>query len=182
VTDLPLYQRDPRAWNDYLAEGSRTQARKRVSVDALILDEAGRILLVNPSYKPGWDLPGGMGEGNEPPFGTIRREVREELSIDLAPRLRLLVIDWVPPHGPWDDAIAMIVTGGAFTGMQISSIRLDDGEIDSYEFCTADEASKRLQPRTSRRLRFALEVLKLGQGALYLEDGYPVIDDARRGR
>lgn len=50
---------DPDAWNAYLAEGNATQARKRVAADVLIRDASGRVLLVNPTYKPGWDLPGG---------------------------------------------------------------------------------------------------------------------------
>ena len=95
----PLYQRDPEAWQAYLAEGNARQARKRVSADALIRDEAGRILLVDPGYKPGWDLPGGMAEANESPAECIRREVKEELGLDLHPG-PVLCIDWVPPDAP----------------------------------------------------------------------------------
>jgi hypothetical protein len=62
-----LYERDPEAWNAYLAEGNARQARKRVSADILLRDQRDRILLVDPTYKPDWDLPGGMAEANEPP-------------------------------------------------------------------------------------------------------------------
>jgi hypothetical protein len=65
--NVPLYERDPAAWQDYLREGNATQARKRVSADALIRDEAGRILLVDPNYKPDWDLPGGWPRRTNPP-------------------------------------------------------------------------------------------------------------------
>ncbi|HUR02170.1 MAG TPA: NUDIX hydrolase, partial [Nonomuraea sp.] len=58
----PLYQRDPAAWRAHLAEGNARQARKRVGVDALIRDHHGRVLLVDPTYKPDWDVPGGMAE------------------------------------------------------------------------------------------------------------------------
>ena len=34
-TDGPMYERDPQAWNAYLAEGNAKQARKRVSADAI---------------------------------------------------------------------------------------------------------------------------------------------------
>jgi hypothetical protein len=50
----------------YLAEGNAKQARKRVSADAIVRDSSGRILLVDPIYKPDWDMPGGMAEANEP--------------------------------------------------------------------------------------------------------------------
>src|SRR5438477_12412667 len=116
MSDAPLYERDPAAWQAYLAEGNRTQPRKRVAADVLVRDEVGRILLVHPRYKPDWDLPGGMVEANEPPRDAASREPRaasrepraasrevyEELRIRLAPG-RLLVVDWVGPHGPWDD-------------------------------------------------------------------------------
>jgi ADP-ribose pyrophosphatase YjhB (NUDIX family) len=49
------------AWNAYLAEGDAKQARKRVSVDVLLRDQRGRILLVDPQYKPDWNIPGGHG-------------------------------------------------------------------------------------------------------------------------
>ena len=36
TTDGELYERDPEAWNAYLAEGNAKQARKRVSADAIV--------------------------------------------------------------------------------------------------------------------------------------------------
>jgi hypothetical protein len=47
---------DQRRWS-YLAEGNAKQARKRVAADVLIRDPAGRVLLVDPTYKEHWDLP-----------------------------------------------------------------------------------------------------------------------------
>ena len=79
----PLYERDPVAWQQYLAEGNANQPRKRVGCDVLIRDTSGRILIVNPEYKPDWDLPGGMAEANESPMDAVQRELSEELGIDL---------------------------------------------------------------------------------------------------
>lgn len=92
--DLPLYMRDPEAWRAHLIEGNARQARKRVSADLLVRDAAGGILLVDLVYKPGWDLPGGMAEANEPPPDAARREVREELGLESQPR-RMLCVEWV---------------------------------------------------------------------------------------
>ncbi|ALO09518.1 NUDIX hydrolase [Streptomyces venezuelae] len=102
---------DPDVWNAYLAEGNAKQARKRVAADVLLRDPAGRVLVVNPTYKPGWDLPGGMVEANEPPETAVSRELREELGLEVTLR-GLLVVDWVAPHGPWDDQIAFVFDGG----------------------------------------------------------------------
>jgi 8-oxo-dGTP pyrophosphatase MutT (NUDIX family) len=93
-----------------LAEGNRTQARKRVSADVLFCHADGRILLVDPVYKPGWDFPGGMAEANESPASAAGREIREELGIVRA--VDRLLVDWVAPHGPWDDLIAFVFDGG----------------------------------------------------------------------
>ena len=53
TTDGELYERDPEAWNAYLAEGNAKQARKRVSADVIVRDSSGRILLVDPSASDG---------------------------------------------------------------------------------------------------------------------------------
>jgi 8-oxo-dGTP pyrophosphatase MutT (NUDIX family) len=166
----PLYERDPEAWNAYLAEGNAKQARKRVSADVLIRDAHGNILLVDPHYKPDWDLPGGMAEANEPPAGAVRRELREELGLDI-PAGTLLCVDWVSPHGPWDDLISFIFDGGTLGQHAITSLQLTDGELRAYEFCDQEQAQKRLRPYVWHRLSAALEALATGR-ARYLQDGH----------
>lgn len=164
-----LYARDPDAWNAYLAEGNAKQARKRVGADALLRDELGRILLVDPRYKPDWDLPGGMAEANEPPIDAVRRELREELGVDLRSG-QLLCIDWVSPHGPWDDSLSFIFDGGVLSSPEISGLRLADHELRDFEFCDVDQAAKRLRPYVWRRASAALDALASGRTA-YLHDG-----------
>jgi 8-oxo-dGTP diphosphatase len=167
--ETPLYERDPERWQAYLAEGNSTQPRKRVGADMIFRDSRGWILLVDPSYKPDWDLPGGMSEANEPPADTVRREVREELGLDTQAG-PLLCVDWVSPHGPWDDSLMLIFDGGVLSDEQTASIKLADGELTSFEFCTPEEAALRLRPYVFVRLAAALEALHTGR-ALYLQDG-----------
>lgn len=165
----PLYERDPEAWRAHLAEGNATQPRKRVGADVLIRDDVGRLLLVDPKYKPDWDLPGGMSEANEPPAETARRELKEELGFDI--RLgRVLCVDWVSPHGPWDDSLMFIFDGGVLVQEQIASLTLHDDELRAFVFCTEDEAAKRLRPYVWRRVAAALEAVR-SEMAVYLQDG-----------
>lgn len=152
--DIPLYQSDPEAWQAYLAEGNRTQARKRVAADVLFRDEQGRILLVDPRHKPDWDMPGGMAEANEPPLAAARREMREELGIEYSSG-RLLVVDWVAPHGPWDDLLTFVFDGGVLDAVAQSRIALRDGELSAYRFVTAEEAEGLLRPYVWRRMKGA---------------------------
>ena len=170
-SEAPLYERDPAAWRAYLAEGNASQPRKRVGADVVFRDQQGRVLLVDPRYKPDWDLPGGMSDANEPPAETARREVREELGMD-TPIGALLCVDWVSPHGPWDDSLMFIFDGGVLTGGQVASIKLLDGELAAFEFCAADEAAKRLRPYVFARLSAALSALTTSR-AMDLHDGRP---------
>jgi ADP-ribose pyrophosphatase YjhB (NUDIX family) len=46
---------------------------------ALFFDDFSRLLLVQPSYKPGWEIPGGFLQPGETPTEAAVREVAEEL-------------------------------------------------------------------------------------------------------
>ncbi|WP_329562525.1 NUDIX hydrolase [Kitasatospora sp. NBC_01266] len=163
---------DPAAWHAYLAEGNARQARKRVAADLLLRDAAGHVLLVKPTYKPGWDLPGGMAEANEPPDCTVVRELREELGLEVVPG-GVLVVDWVAPHGPWDDQLAFIFDGGVLRADQAAQLRPHDEELSEARFFPADTAVTLLRERLRNRLGAALRALADGRPA-YLRDGTPV--------
>lgn len=167
--ERPLYERDPEAYLAHLAEGNARQARKRVSADALIRDQAGRVLLVNPGYKPGWDLPGGMAEANEAPADAVRRELREELGAEIQVG-RVLCVDWVGPHGPWDDLIAFVFDGGVLDEAAAGGLRVADRELTGFEFCDPAQLRERLKPNLWRRAESALRSARSGQAA-YLHDG-----------
>lgn len=75
-----------------------TLPRKRLAAGVLFRDPTGRVLLVEPTYKDHWELPGGCVEADESPFAAAARETDEELGLAVRPG-RLLIVDWVPP-GP----------------------------------------------------------------------------------
>jgi len=162
---------DTEAWNAYLAEGNAKQARKRVAADVLLRDPTGRVLLVNPTYKPDWDLPGGMAEANEPPEETVGRELLEELGLKITVT-GLLVVDWVAPHGPWDDQIAFIFDGGMLPQDQADRLHPRDEELAEVAFVDPEEAHARLGERLQRRFTAAMTALA-AERPLYLHDGVP---------
>ena len=151
----------------YLAEGNAKQARKRVAADVLITDRDGRVLLVDPTYKEGWDIPGGMVEANEKPRAAAERELREELGLTLTVG-RLLLIEWVPPHGPWDDQLVFLFDGGTLDEAAVGNLRPTDEELAGLQFVTLAEAKPLLKPRLWSQLERALTARTSG-GFAYTE-------------
>jgi 8-oxo-dGTP diphosphatase len=171
--ERPLYERDPEAWNASLAEGNARQPRKRVATDVIIRDQDNRLLLVNPTYKPDWDLPGGMAEANEAPIDAARRELREELGL-VVEIGALLCLDWIPPHGPWDDTVVFVFDGGTLPADAIAALEVRDDELSAFRFCPHDEAAQLLRPYVWQRAATALAARRAG-GARYLHCGAAVI-------
>ena len=159
---------------DLLAEGEPEQEfnpgiagrlpRKTVAGGALIRDQAGRILFLEPTYKPTLDIPGGIAEYDESPYDACRREVQEEigLTLEIGP---LLVVDWVPALGVWSDALAFVFDGGVLGPSMIARLEIDPVEARSHEFLTLDQARPRLRPSMTRRLTQAQQALKTGTPA-----------------
>ena len=55
-------------------------ARPLVAAGVLFFDEQGRVMLVDPTYKPGWEIPGGYVEAGESPLEACVREVKEHFA------------------------------------------------------------------------------------------------------
>ncbi len=146
-----------------------TLARKRLAAGVLLRDGAGRVLLVEPTYKDHWELPGGAVEADESPYDAAVREVTEELGIVVAPG-RLLVVDWVPPLADRTEGVIVVYDGGIVEPGLQERIRLTGDELRSWAWSTLPEADARLSPLLARRVRAA--VLAADDGVTrYLEDG-----------
>ena len=85
--------------------------RKRAIGQMLVRDPGGRVLLCQLTYKRDWDLPGGVVEVGESPRLAVGREVEEELGLSIKAG-DLLLTDWLPPWGGWDDAVCLVFDGG----------------------------------------------------------------------
>ncbi len=55
-----------------------------LAAGVLLFDEQDRVLLVDPTYKAGWEFPGGVVESGEAPARAGMREVTEETGLVLA--------------------------------------------------------------------------------------------------
>ena len=143
--------------------------RKRAISQMLIRDTAERVLLCELTYKQDWDLPGGVVEVGESPQLAVGREVEEELGLSVEPG-GLLLTDWLPPWGGWDDALCLVFDGGTHDPAVAEEIVKQEREIRAAAFCTMDEIWDRAADFTARRVEAALANLK-APGPAYTESG-----------
>jgi 8-oxo-dGTP pyrophosphatase MutT (NUDIX family) len=149
-------------------------ARPRVAAGVLFLDESDRLLLVVPSYKDFLDLPGGYVEPGESPSTAARREVREELGIEITVG-RFLVADW------WQDSadgqggpkLLFVFDGGHLSAVQCDRVTVDGDEIIGYDFHPVADLDAVTIPRLANRIRHAVAAHH-ERTTIYLEDGQPV--------
>lgn len=155
VTDrLPSQQ--PRA--STIEVGMLSFPMKYLSAGALFFNGEGGILVVKPTYKDGWEIPGGIVEQDESPVQACRREIREELGLEIAVA-SLLVADHVVRRLGASDSLQMVFAGGTLTPEQISAIRLPAAELAEYQFVAPDAALRLLPDSLSRRVAGCLRAL-----------------------
>ncbi|WUJ12331.1 NUDIX hydrolase [Actinoplanes sp. NBC_00393] len=135
----------------------------------LLSDPTGRVLLVEPAYKPDWEIPGGCVEADESPLAAAQRELKEELGLTL-PIGRLLVTDWVPPRPERTEGFMLVFDGGVLDAEQTARISLPADELRSWAWCAEPEAVDRLSTLLARRVAAAIRARADGTTA-YLENG-----------
>jgi 8-oxo-dGTP diphosphatase len=142
-----------------LAAWQATLPRKRMGAGVLLRDADDRVLLVEPTYKPDWEIPGGIVEVDESPRAGCARELREELGFDL-PVGRLLCLEWQPPEHDRTESLMFVFDGGVL--QPAAEITLPSAELASHRFVTVDDCGALVSPRLARRLRAAMTALTEG--------------------
>ncbi|MFF0789200.1 NUDIX domain-containing protein [Streptomyces spiralis] len=144
-----------------------------VASGVLLFDEQDRVLLVDPTYKPGWEFPGGVVEPGEAPARAGMREVAEETGLRLEDVPRLLVVDWERPAPPALGGLRLLFDGGGLDSAAAGRLLLPGPELRDCRFVTEQDAARLLPPVRYERLRWALRARERG-AAVYLEAGVPV--------
>lgn len=143
-------------------------SRPRVAAGALFFDADGNVLLVKPTYKDGWDIPGGYVEPEESPREACEREIQEELGLTRAVR-DLLVVDWAPSTAEGDKLLFVFDGGELDSGVQ-DTIGLPADELKALAFQPPEAFDELMPDRLVRRLRAALSA-RQQHSTVYLEHG-----------
>jgi ADP-ribose pyrophosphatase YjhB (NUDIX family) len=148
------------------------------SAGVLFFDGAAceRVLLVKPSGRKWWEIPGGVNEARsgESPRVTARREIAEELGLDVAIG-RLLGTDSVPEGDDHAPMLAFVYYGGVLTAEQDAAIRYVDHEIGERRYVAPDldQLATMMVHRLARRVAAcALHARTGNPEPLCLEHGY----------
>jgi 8-oxo-dGTP pyrophosphatase MutT (NUDIX family) len=140
------------------------------SAGALIFDRKGRLLILKPTYKSGWTIPGGVMEADgESPWEACQREVREECGLTLRAG-RLACVDFRRPRPGGPGGIRYLFDCGSLDNAALGAIVLQPDEISEYRIVKPAKAFTLLRGPIRRRVRAACAA----RCAVYLEDGRPV--------
>ncbi len=143
--------------------------RVPASAGGLIGDGTGRLLILKPTYKQGWTIPGGQMEDGESPWEGCRRETLEETGLVVATG-RLACVDYLRPKAGRSGGLRFLFDCGSLAPGEPGRIVLQEDEIADYRWAAPDEAARLLSGPVGRRVAQALAA----DHTVYLEDGRPV--------
>lgn len=140
--------------------------RKRIGSGVLLRDRDGNVLLVEPTYKIDWEIPGGLVENGESPREAAHRECLEELGSEVAVG-QLLCVHYCQGSVVPDDGVMFVFDGGTTT-VRAEDFELPPAELKSARFVPIDRLGAHLVPKMEQRMLAAIDAVADGQ-TVYLE-------------
>ena len=120
-----------------------------LGVRGLVVDEQGRVLLIQHTYTPGWHMPGGGVERGETIEEALARELVEEAGVEMVGRPRLLSIHSNHLIFPGDHVLVYRVDH--WRAVKATS----KGEIHAVEWFAPDALPDEITKGTRRRIEEA---------------------------
>lgn len=154
------------------AEFYSSLPKKRIGSCALLFYKRD-LLIVQPTYNPGWILPGGTVEAEESPLEALNREIKEELHIHVEPT-RLLSVDYISNRDVKGEYIQFLFGCKDLSESQVQSIKLLPYELNDFKFSPIEKALEMLVPAVAKRVESTLASQENFAGGIYLENGRPL--------
>jgi len=125
-------------------------------------------MLVKPTYKPGWEIPGGGVEHNESPKQCCIREILEELGLERKIG-ELLVVDYNSETEEKTESLMFVFDGGILSPPEIDSIQLGHDELSEFRFFTIETLPSDMVSALRNRVLMAWQQ-KMRHADAYLEN------------
>jgi ADP-ribose pyrophosphatase YjhB (NUDIX family) len=125
-----------------------------LGVRGLVIDEAGRVLLIQHTYVKGWYLPGGGVDRGEAAEAAVIRELVEEVGIVATSRPRLLSVHNNHARHRGDHVLYYRIE--SWEQGRATSV----GEIHEAQWFHPDELPEAITPATRRRIEEALGLVE----------------------
>lgn len=139
------------------------------SAGALVRGRHGRLLILKPTYKGGWTVPGGVIEIGASPWEACRRETGEECGLDVTTG-RLVCVDFLHPRPGRPGGMRFLFDCGVFDDAVLDTVVIQPAEIAESRVLPFETALPLLSGPVRRCVRAARE----SKHVRYLEDGRPV--------
>ncbi len=142
--------------------------RKWMGAGVLFFDNDNKFLIVKPVYGETWEIPGGNIEEGESPFNSLKREVNEELGIEIN-EMQVLSVEYRANIDDKGDRVQFIFNGGILTQSQIDALKLPADELSEYKFVTLEEGLRLLGKLLNERVSAAFQAHSENR-IIYLEN------------
>lgn len=127
--------------------------KKRWAAWAIFFNEEGKVLLLEPTYKDNWEIPGGVVEENESPKEACEREIFEELWLKKEVG-KLLCLEY---QREVDDSYMFIFDWGILSEDALTKIAIDTDEIQSFGFYDLYEIEDKVLKKMFLRIKKSVE-------------------------
>ncbi|MBB5938795.1 NUDIX domain-containing protein [Streptomyces zagrosensis] len=148
---------------------------RRLGCVALLVDAQERILLVKPTYKPHWQLPGGAAHKGEEISQAVQREVLEETGI-IRKFTHYVAADQVMASKTSAEGINFVAVADELTADEIVNLAVPAAaskEISDIRMVSRDDMGDLVIPGQERRIRAAFRTLQAGLLSPFLVEGKP---------
>ncbi|MFG2942353.1 NUDIX domain-containing protein [Streptomyces sp. NPDC048282] len=158
---------------------SAAPPRRRIGAVVLLRDSNGYVLMVKPTYKSGWILPGGGLHGGESIQVGAARELQEETGLSRTPT-HFVALDQVPAaeDGTSAEGFNVVCDGGRLTAKEAAAVSVPASaahELSDFQWVPLADLSKYALPYQHRRIWAAVHAIENGHRLPLLMHGNPVI-------